>query len=166
MLDEVETTELREMIADDPLTAILRMREVYSHRAKQHNAQRSAYNWVYQFLGCLSVVLAVVLGGLDGCVDSTAITVLALSVAALNALLSFTGMESRVQRHDTAARQYTDLESEIEKVLLTDRLSESPEKIRDLERVVFERFCIVSSSEPRISGCCKRMLKPPTPSPE
>ena len=66
MLEEIETEELKVMIEESPLDAILRMREIYAKRAHKHNAQRSTSNWIYQFLGCLSVVMAVIVGGLDG----------------------------------------------------------------------------------------------------
>jgi len=88
------------------------------------------------------------------------VAVLALLIAALNALLSFTGMEARVQRHETAYRQYESLGNEIEKAIVTENLrGDDGSALRDLEKVVFERHDVVAANEPPISRCCQRPIR-------
>lgn len=146
--------------SEGSLYAVMRIREVFTHKAGEHRTQRSVFNLVYLSLGSLSVVLAVIVGGLSSSTSEPAITVLALTLAALNALLSFTGMESRVQRHETAFHQYESLTNEIEKAVVTENLRGGEAKaIRDLEKVVFERHDVIAGSEPPISSCCKKPVR-------
>ena len=169
MLDELNSETLLHLVDaknKDATQTIMQMRRVFSQRARVHDNHRSVYQALYHLFGGLSVVLAVVVSGVDGCDNETTVVVLSLSVACLTTILNFFGIEGRIQRHDTTSKQYQGLCLELERFLLTNEeaVADDPEGARQLERKVFDRYAMVSAGEPSLSPCFKSQPEVPVPS--
>lgn len=152
MLPDITTEELHEL-ADDTkgaVHALDKFREYFNRRAHAHQSYTRAYQVTYHLFGGIAVVVAVVIGNVNGCTHPDTVLALGMTVAILTTILNFFGIESRMQRHGTAKRQYELLSMDIEKWMLTSK-REDPEM---LERACFDKLRIITSEEPDLSICC------------
>lgn len=154
MLLDRTTTAIAELAESDPKGQLDVFREEFRARARAHLRYERGYRTVYYLCGGVSVLLAVVVGAVDGCANPDLVTAMSVVVALLTTALNFFGIEAKLQQHETSKRQYELLCQDIERWLLsTDR---DDETARDLEQSCFSKHRIISQAEPDLSSCCER----------
>ena len=154
MLPETTTSELDALGKDEDGAhkVLTKFRDLYQKRSEAHLRYARTYMIVYHAFGGIAVLTAVIISSVDGCAHPDAVLALGMTVAMLTTALNFFGVESRLQKHDTAKRQYELLSMDIEKwLLMSDHLRDSAE---DLERACFNKQRIISHAEPDLSLCC------------
>ena len=147
------------MLTDDELDlpqgetydVIRRLHQKFRTKIMQHSKHYKCYQAIYYLAGGLAVVLSVIVGSLDPCSNEEVLPVLALTVACLTTCLNFFGIEGRVQRHDTASKQFVSLCLSIERFAL-GRVKTLTMAER-LEESLLDRYKLVNAAEPDTSDC-------------
>lgn len=155
MLTSVTESELDGMridAPDGPINALKRMRKDFMDKARAHQKYARVYQVAYFSLGGVAVMLAVVMGAVDGCEHPDVVLGMSLTIACLTTGLNFFNIETRLQKHDASKGHYESLELEIEKFLLTSLCTHDEAKL--VERSMFDRLKMIAASEPDLSMCC------------
>lgn len=147
MLTDVEL----DLPQGDTYDVIRRLHYKFRLKIEQHSRHYKCYQAIYYLAGGLAVILSVIVGGMSPCENEEVLPVLALTVACLTTCLNFFGIEGRVQRHDTAAKQFVALCLSIERFSL-GRIKTVPMAER-LEESLLDRYKLVNAAEPDTSDC-------------
>lgn len=147
MLDE---DELR-LPAGGSFDVVTRLHRMFKDKIRTHERHYKAYQVVYYVAGGMAVLLSVIVSSLDGCAESDIVPTLALTVACLTTALNFFGVEGRLQRHNTCAKQYVSLCLGIERFSLS-RVKTTAQVLK-LEESLLDKYKLIQAAEPDTSGC-------------